>query len=335
MKREFTLAPSIESAISLVLKNWDLSLYDSKKIADAILKMSDFYIAHPEAPTPWKEVWCQIAQLAYFLPLNSLRAQAVFAEAQARNFPLSEMELLDFGSGLGAGSWPWINNFQGSLVFAEKSPEAQRLHQRILDSQKWEGRARWIAEKDIRSSKDRTALFSYSLTELSNVPDWAYDCQSLILIEPSTRDDGRKLLEKRKDLLSKGFSMWAPCPHQQGCPLYEDSKTDWCHDRIHIKMPSWFSEIENHLPMRNATLTFGYLLASRQPAPDTDQWRTVGDQLVEKGKTRQLLCRNSKRQFLAWMHRDGPVPEVPRGVLIDPPAQWIEKSNEVRDLTKR
>lgn len=333
MKREYTMPEWLESAISKVLKNWNLGVHDSKRISEAVLKMSDFYIAQPEAQTPWKETWCQIAQVAYFLPLNFLRSQSVFVEAQARKFPLAEGELLDFGSGLGAGSYPWICGFPGPVTFVERSAEAQKLHQQILQHSGFKNRFHWISERDIRNQKNRTALFSYSLTELSKAPDWVKECESLIWIEPSTRDDGRKLLEKRRDLLAHGFSMWAPCPHQEGCPLLEDSKTDWCHDRIHIKMPKWFLEIEQNLPMKNQTLTFSYLLASRKPSPVLNQWRMVGDQLEEKGKTRQLLCRNSRRQFLAWMHRNGPVPDVPRGVLIDIPEKFEEKSNEVRVLT--
>ncbi|MEZ0391219.1 MAG: small ribosomal subunit Rsm22 family protein [Pseudobdellovibrionaceae bacterium] len=333
MKREFSLPDWLESAISMTLKNWNLGVQDSKRIAEAILKMSDFYLAHPEDATPWKETWCQIAQVAYYLPLNFLRSQSVLQEAQARNFPLGEGELLDFGSGLGAGSLPWLAGFQGPFVFVERSAEAQKLHQKILQSRNFPQRFHWISEREIRQQKNRTALFSYSLTELSKVPDWVKESESLIWIEPSTREDGRKLLEKRKDLLAHGFSMWAPCPHQEGCPLLEDSKTDWCHDRIHLKMPDWFLDIEKHLPMKNSTLTFTYLLASKKPSPMLGKWRMVGDQLEEKGKTRQLLCRNSKRQFLTWMHRNGPVPDVPRGVLVDVPESFEERANEVRVLS--
>jgi hypothetical protein len=331
MTRLYSLPDWLEPALQSALKNLNIQLDDSRKIADCVIKMSDFYIQNPSSATPWRETWCQIAQIAYFLPLNFLRAQSVFLEAQARHFPMGESELLDFGSGLGAGSLPWIQNFHGTFVFAERSAEAQKIHQQILSALKAsERKMHWISERDIRLQKNRTALFSYSMTELAKIPDWAYECDSLILIEPSTRQDGRLLLERRKELISCGFSMWAPCPHQGGCPLLEDSATDWCHDRIAIKMPEWFSKIEKFLPMRNATLTFSYLLASRNPAPARSQWRTVGDQLEEKGKTRQLVCLSPKRQFLAWMHRNGKVPEVPRGILIDPPTDFEIKSNEIR-----
>jgi hypothetical protein len=315
MVRRYSLPPEFESVLRLLLQDYGLQLSDSRKIADAVIRMSDFYIAHPEAPTPWKEKWCQIAQLSYFLPLNLLRAQSVFLEAQEREFPLAQGELLDFGSGLGAGSWPWIVNLDGPFVFVERSAEAQRIHQRILEILKPRRKTLWISEREIRAAKNRTALFSYSLTELAKVPDWVQDCDSLIVIEPSTREDGRRLLERRKLWLQQGFSMWAPCPHQEGCPLLDDSKKDWCHDRTGFEIPDWFVDLERHLPMKNATLTFSYLLASRKPASTLGLARTVGDQLVEKGRTRQLICVNSKRQFEIWLHRHGKVPEIPRGIL--------------------
>ncbi|MGZ5279771.1 MAG: small ribosomal subunit Rsm22 family protein [Pseudobdellovibrionaceae bacterium] len=330
-RREFSLPDWFESSVSKAIAERGLSLQDSRKIADAVLRMSDFYIQQPEASTPWKETWCQVAQLAYFLPLNFIRSQAVFKEAQDRNFPWKNGELLDFGSGLGAGSLPWLQEFSGSTVYVERSSEAQKLHKMFLQNlPKPQKASEWISERDIRPSRNRTALFSYSLTELTELPSWIFDCESLIWIEPSTRTDGRLLLQRRKELLEKDFSMWAPCPHQQGCSLFENSKTDWCHDRIFFEMPKWFSDIERFLPMKNASLTFSYLLTSRKPAPSIQQWRTVGDQLDEKGKTRQLICRGPEREFLSWLHRDGKVPEVARGILINPPEKFEIKGTELR-----
>lgn len=333
MKREFSLPDWLEQGISETLSQWKLSLEDSKPVADAVQRMSDFYIQNPTAATPWKETWCQIAQTAYFLPLNFVRSQAILKEAHDRSFPISSSELLDFGSGLGAGSMPWLKRAKGAVTYVERSSEAQRLHQNILRHHPdAPASAKWISEKDLRSSRSRTALFSYSLTELTALPAWIFDCESLIWIEPSTRDDGRALLQKRKDLLQKGFSMWAPCPHQSPCPLFENSKTDWCHDRIFFNAPNWFRNVEKHLPMKNSTLTFSYLLASRQSAPATNQWRTAGDALEEKGKTRQLICRGPEREFLSWLHRDGAAPEIPRGVLIDPP--MVEKKGSELRIAK-
>jgi len=311
--RTFTLSRELCLAIENALAGLDLKFSNAKKIADMILRMSDFYIQNPQAMTPWKEKWCQVAQIAYFFPLNVCRSQAVFQEAKAVNFPMGA-NMWDYGSGLGAGSWGLVEqkNKGTDLTFIETSSEAQELHQKILrnfqitkSSWNWQRLAPGVGQPDV-------ALFSYSLTELETLPSWAFDTESVIVIEPSTRQDGRRLMQLRETLLAKGFSIWAPCTHQQACPLLTHSKSDWCHDRIHLQMPDWFQEIENHLPMKNQTITCSYLLASKKPAPATEKWRLVGDQLKEKGKTRQLICRGPDHEYLSWLHRHGQPPELHR-----------------------
>src|SRR5262245_42046613 len=84
--RFFTLPEEVSQAIWRVLQtNWSLRAEDDKSLrtlAEAVLKMSDFYAAQPTALTPWRESWCQQAQLAYYLPLNFIRVTAVLAEAE-------------------------------------------------------------------------------------------------------------------------------------------------------------------------------------------------------------------------------------------------------------
>jgi len=77
-------------------------------------------------------------------------------------------------------------------------------------------------------------------------------------------------------------------------------------------------DLEALLPMKNRTLTYSYLLLSREIQDQT--WRgaarVIGDTLEENGKTRQLICRGAKREFLSWLHRHGPAPRIPHGALI-------------------
>jgi len=57
--------------------------------------------------------------------------------------------------------------------------------------------------------------------------------------------------------------------------------------------------------------------------------RVIGDTLREKGKTRQAICRNSEREFLAWLKKSGPASEIPRGSLISSQI-YIKVGNELR-----
>ena len=180
--------------------------------------------------------------------------------------------------------------------------------------------------------KKSLLIFSYSLTEMKSLPDGYDQFESIMILEPSTQDDGRKLLQTREKLIAQGYHVWAPCVHQQSCPLQNQSKTDWCHDRFHVKAPDWFLKMEPFLPFRNRTITTSYLLAKKTPPPAEIKnfARITGDSLDEKGKTRQLVCRNTDREFLTWMHKSITVQTIPRGELVTLPTELEKKSNELR-----
>jgi hypothetical protein len=327
----------------VLLANHDFDLFSgstktSKKAAEAVHRLSDFYIQNPGAPTPWQESWCQLAYLSYYLPLNSLRCRAVFQEAARFDFFRETCSVIDFGSGLGSASLelkkfaPHISHF----THIEHATQAAHLHQQLVSPGHQE---EWIRQfsKIPKQSEHSMALFSYSLTELTSIPDWLYSLEKLVIIEPASSIQGRRLLEFRQQLIDRGFFMWAPCTHQKACPLLIQSKNDWCHDRIHFEQPEWFQKIEAELPIKNPTLTFSYLVASRQPSPLIHSVkkaaRITGDLLREKGKSRQLLCRGPEREYLAWMNRDGEAQEIARGTLVEAPLEYQQKSNEIR-LTK-
>jgi hypothetical protein len=304
---------------------------EPKKRAKAILELSDFFINSPEGKTPWNTAATQVAYLLYFTTLNFVRAEAVVREAQKQSFLAGLDHVLEFGSGLGSASTALALNSEISRYsFIERSTEAQSLHKKILDRLSPNLTTSWSKEIPNQIGSSTLALFSYSLTELSVLPEWAFSAEALMIIEPSTQTDGRKLLQLRSELIKRGYSIWAPCPHQGSCPLLAESKTDWCHDRIFFEPPEWFKAIEKDLPIKNTTLTMSYLLARKTQPPKVPWARLVGDQLREKGKDRQLICSESKRQYFAWLHKEGPVPQFYRGdrVLIGSDVQI--KGNELR-----
>lgn len=313
--RHYQLPDSLHPRLLKIFKeqNWDWS---PKKIADDILRLSDFYIQNPKATTPWDQAWAQKALLCYYWPLNTLRFQSVYQELQESNFFNGIDQFIDFGAGPATAA-SVLYEKQKSVLAVETSTVPQ----------KWFPEIQWAQNFQVQSKT--CFILSYSLTEMSQLPTQALQSDALIIIEPASQVDGRNLLQLRSELIKQKYSVWAPCSHQDDCPLLVHSKTDWCHDRIHFEAPTWFLEIEHHLPIKNKTLTMSYLAVKKQsPAPPT--WaRLTGDLLNEKGKSRQLICRGPQREFLAWMHRDGEVPEYFRGekVLV---SEFEQKSNELR-----
>jgi ribosomal protein RSM22 (predicted rRNA methylase) len=241
---------------------------------------------------------------------------------------------IDWGAGPGTASLALKNNLNlKSQILIEKSTTALSAFKDIYDQLQNPTTTSVLDLKKINVDKNKTLLtLSYSLTEMAELPLGWDQFEALMIVEPSTRDDGRKLLHLRQKLIDAGYTIWAPCLHQKRCPLLLHSKTDWCHDRIHVQAPDWFKKLEEHLPFRNNTVTTSYLLARRQkPTFNTkNKIRMTGDSMEEKGKTRQLICRSEEREFLTWMHKEIEPETIPRGVVIDLPENHEIKSNEIR-----
>ncbi len=305
-------------------------------IAESVLKLSDFYIQNPEGETPWNDRYCQVAYRHYYLPLNFLRVANVIRHGQKVGFFKGLNTFVDWGCGPGTASLALAANesvkpqIQKQILF-DISPQAvdsfSDLHGSLISPQKTKN-----FRLDSAGGKSSCLVFSYSLTEIDDLPVGWDQYEAIMIVEPSTSEDGRKLLELRSKLIKNGYFMWAPCTHQQDCPLLTLSKHDWCHDRIHVAAPTWFSQLEQLLPMKNKTVTTSYLLARRTPPPAgiSQYGRLVGDSLAEKGKTRQLFCRGPEREFLTWMHKSIEPQTLPRGELVLQPNDAEKKSNEVR-----
>lgn len=371
--RRYSFPVDFEPKIESLLVELGYSLSKPGALAESVRKLSDFYINNQSGATPWHERWAQAAYLSYFFPLNWARSQAVCDEGRRVGFFNGLESFIDFGSGL--SSFGFLLEGFSAGIFVEPAEEARRLHQRLVEESgpggnvnlhtgapnyEWHPRVRLIDQTD-----KLLGVFSYVLTELPALPQWGFDVEALLIVEPSTREDGRRLQELRGQLIEKGFYPWAPCTHAQACPLLVHSRTDWCHDRVHFEHPAWFEAIEKLLPMKNRTITFSYLLMRRTkpphmtrahlsvvsetegpaglttiPASETAAAtgplaRLVGDQLEERGKTRQLVCQGPERQFLSWLHRNGPAPGLKRGHLVQMPAEQDERGNEIRQVPER
>ncbi len=294
-------------------------------MAQAILNLSDHYQKDLQQ-TPWDTKDALAAQIAYYFPLNYIRNCRVYDEAAALGFPNDAPYSLDFGVGLGpsrlAEQESSFDSTSSSYVM-ERSPHAlEWLHFLSEENPKTNWLPAWAPQT--------RGVFSYSLNELTNPPPWFFKLKELIILEPSTHQKSRQLMSLRQRLIENGYHIWAPCTHQLACPLLTQSEKDWCHDRVHWESPEWFRKIENLLPIKNRTLTYSYLLASRTPRPVVaGEGRIVGDDLLEKGKTRWLYCQNPEREFLAWMHKWGAIPDLHRGERISLD-DFEKKSNEIR-----
>ena len=336
--KTYSIPSYLEQWIEQQLNALGTSLSHSQDLAQSIQKMADFYIEHPEGTTPWQESWCQKAQLAYYFPLNFLRNLRVFEHLHESDFFSDKNTWFEFGVGLG----PSLE------ALSQVSPDFDKLQQlnlfessnypRALFQKRFELHGprsiQWLSKPPRQLPPNSMLMFSYSMTELTELPSWCWTADAMVIVEPSTREDGRRLMSIRELALEKGFNIAAPCTHAEACPLLTQSKRDWCHDRMLFDRPQWMLEIEKHLPFRNATLTFSYLALSKKSVTFRKQRagaaRIVGDFLDEKGKSRQLICRNSNREFLTFIKKDHTPIEFARGDLLRIKDSIIKKGEDLR-----
>jgi len=294
--------------------------------AQSVKRLSDHYVSQPEAISPWSEPWARDALLAYYHSLNFSRTLA--ACGRSPGFFDGIEHLVDLGCGSGAASLG-IRAFHPVQTVLLSDPDtsvvavAARQHQSYSD---WASSQGWneppTAVKVGMANLDSTlhaipasiapstlVVLSYVLTEIKSdrvVLDLFNQiaksgAEGLLILEPSTSEDARRLHSFRSQLNQLGFSIWGPCNHSGECPLLLHSDRDWCHDRTAPLVPSWFQKLEQVLPIKNQTVTFSYLMLRRSPKLDGKSTaRVVGDTLEEKGKSRQLICRGPDREFLSW-----------------------------------
>ncbi len=325
---------ALEGRIATALAGLGSPLARAPELAKAVERLSDFYIAKPDGATPWHEPWAQAAYLAYFLPLNFVRVRRVIEQGMAVGFFHGLSRYTDFGSGagtvslaLGATLGPALE--RGTVI--ERAGVAMRLHRQLMpEAEKLLTFTERPPERGERL--EHLSVFSFALTELTELPRFARQSEALMLIEPATHQDSRKLLKLRAELLQDGWFAWAPCTHQRACPLLSQSERDWCHDRVPFEQPVWFEELEEHLPMKNATLAHSYLLMKRTPPPAgiAGLGRLTGDLRKEKGQSRQMVCRGEEREFLSWQKKHGEAPGWGRGGLVRIAEEVEKKSNELR-----
>lgn len=334
-KREFSFSKVYEAPLRRELAALGYDLDEPVKLAQAVKQLSDFYLAHPLASTPWSEPWARAASLAYYFPLNYARNAAVALEAKRLGFFDDLNRIEDVGCGMGSGLLAFVDAHGFSDAHGtDLSTESLKLCA-ALDAGRSSLQLKPGNTETQTLDPKSLLLASFVLTELSDLPRAWMQAEAIAIIEPSTHTDARRLQSYRGLLMSEGFDLWAPCTHHGDCPLLIRSERDWCHDRIHWLAPEWFEKMEQRLPMKNRTLTFSYLLARKRKRPNSlgEYGRLVGDTLIEKGKSRQAFCRNDEREFLAWFPqrlRAGESIELQRGNLVALDNGLQKKANEIR-----
>ncbi len=337
------LLDQLYECIEVELNSLNYSYQKPSLLAKAILETSDYFIQQ-KGLTPWTKKDMTAAYIAHFLPMNILRWLKVFDRIEGLNFH-DLKSFFDFGAGPQTFKIAHFIKYQNlDLIYDyfELNKSSSAYGEKIFTSlinkyfnnevSKTPKQSQQVQNISDAVKKSDTLVLSYSLNELKETPKEFWNFKNILILEPSTQKLSRLLLEFKDLSQQYDFSPIAPCTHSEKCPLYFESKKDWCFDRTAIQIPKIANPLYKILPFDTANLTFSYLWISKnKPENKKDNFRVVGDWQKEKGKVKSMICRSSQREFLSLLNRDDNGPfNLKRGDISTLDFPFEMKGNEIR-----
>lgn len=218
--------------------------------------------------------------------------------------------VVDFGSGPGTAAWAALELFDGleTIECVENDPWMLSM---LAYFQEIKQAPLTIHRRDFTSAsgdiKGDLAIFCYSLNELKssqqqhlmeNLENFTY----VVLIFPGTPSHFADLKELRSQLISMGWTIQAPCPHQLACPMEKD---DWCH--FSKRLP----RLSSHRLIKDADLNFedekySYLIVSKDSLVPHQQGRIIKRPLKRSGHVLLDICKkNGHLERVTVSKKDG------------------------------
>lgn len=204
----------------------------------------------------------------------------------------------DVGGGTGAASWAVAGAWDGPrTTVLDWAEPALALGRELagasgnpgLRAAAWQ-RAR-IGE-DLALDATDLVTVSYVLGELTPeartalVDAAALAAQAVVVVEAGTPDGYARVIEARDRLVAAGFTVAAPCPHSDACPI--EPGTDWCHFSARVSRSSLHRRVKGgSLPYEDEK--FSYVVATRftpRPVPA----RVTRRPQIRKGQVLLELC---------------------------------------------
>jgi ribosomal protein RSM22 (predicted rRNA methylase) len=347
---------------------------DPRGLGQAVAQLSAFYNGLTDE-VPVRQALA--ARLSFSFPRDVPKGAAAVAELAPLLPREGTVRLLDLGAGLGAMSWGATRalaalGFRGEVqaTLVDQDPRALALASRIGAAAQGEGavslklRTVTAAMSQVPAQEADLVLVGQALSEMHEElgPEERVERQAswlrerleqsvapggaLVLVEPALRDRTRHLHALRARLIALGASVFAPCLHDQPCPMLANDR-DWCHEDLDLDLPPWLVPVARQAGLRFQGLTFSYLVLRRDRRTLRDLlpragWRVVNLPKKTKGKLEIDLCGPLAAPAVLRaqrLDRDASVSNAPWETLVrgdvvlldpDPEGKRIKRAATVR-----
>jgi ribosomal protein RSM22 (predicted rRNA methylase) len=323
--------PTLERALTREIESLLGGPLDARRstgLGRALASLHARFISDDAAPTeraPYLADKASLAAyLAYFFPASMAQVSRVFAEMEPPN--ASTVRVLDVGAGPGpagfaAAAWLHARGRGVALTALDVSSDALSVLTRIWPKSWGSCTTRtWTAGTALPAGPFDLIVASHSVNELfvndaarldrrvglvESLSETLATGGRIVIVEPALKRTGRELLEMRDRLVSKGFSILAPCLRQATCPALERPR-DWCHADRPWEAPAVVDLAAKAAGLARESLKYSYLVIGKEPAPAPieGRFRIVSEPLPEKGKLRFFGCGGVGRVPIVRLERE-------------------------------
>ncbi|MBO0812561.1 MAG: rRNA methyltransferase [Microlunatus sp.] len=210
---------------------------------------------------------------------------------------------LDIAGGTGAAVWAVADRWPDTAAHTvlEQSTAAISVGRRLsaagavpVRNTRWEQRvltgATELPSADVITIGYLLSEIGQSLCAAILAAALAAGAELLIIVEPGTKNGYRRILQARDQLITAGWQLVAPCPHQLDCPLAGQQR-DWCHFSARLNRSA------QHRRAKGAELgyedeKFSYLVAAPEPL-DRAAGRVLRHPAFPKGRSEMIVCQSS------------------------------------------
>jgi len=244
----------------------------------------------------------KLAYFLYFMPFNFFRSASILGELQQlgfkweSHFSKKELKIIEFGAGPASGlsgflfalnslfpkafssfdcalidhnkaigelGEKWLNSFseQNNLAISSRFFHRKIELNRPLLPPKSPKFDIWIMSFFLNEYPE--PLHNFTPHFLKSIDTHLEEEGLVIIIEPALKEESRKLLEWRKNLIhsmkNSNIKILLPCLGEQACGALE-KPGDWCHEDILFLRPKYIESLDRICNLNHRSLPFSYLI---------------------------------------------------------------------------
>jgi ribosomal protein RSM22 (predicted rRNA methylase) len=289
--------------------------------------LAQHYLSDPEIRKAYQLYYTTTNYLKIIPPLREL--------AVSKFFDRPTLRILDLGSGAGAAIWGILDFLETELQqeIDIQITAVDSVPQNIKDIQRfhllYQKHCTAVKSKLTQKVHDLETPISFdqkfdlivmmnTLNEVSaeaeqrlltTLPTLLTENGVVLLIEPATRKQSRRLLTFRDSAVTNDWTIYSPCTRQSNCPALENAD-NWCHSEYKWERPDFIRIIDEAGETLRLSLKSTYIVMNRhgQTLPNIlgkqNLWRLVSERFDEKGRTRAILCGEPARAQFIMNKRD-------------------------------